>query len=759
VSDTSLVFALSTRNDTAEGMRDARETVQQESEAMAADVEQGGAGAATRFGEALKAGAAAAMVGVAALVAAGFAEALDQSRIAGRLAAQLGKTPAEAQRYGKLAGELYADAVTEDFQGAADAISAVMRAGIAPPDATNEQLKQIATQVTDLASTFELDLGQTANAVGQMLKTGLAEDGREAVDVLTRGLQEMGPRADDIADTFNEYSTIFRQLGVDATEATGLLSQGLKAGARDTDVVADALKEFVLITQAGKDETLEAFKKIGLNGKEMQKAFVEGGPAARDALDEVFDRLRAIKDPTERNTLALALFATKSEDTQKALLALDPSKAADALGEVGGAADKMGDALRDNSGTRVEAFKRSIQQNVVDFLGGTVIPAVTDFKDEFTRVFGGLWDDAGKGGEEGVDRVLKFFELLGQRLADKAVELAPKAIEALMKFGQRVADFIVANPETVLKIGVIAGAIATAAAALPALVAGALATAAVLMMVGFTKKMITTVHEKLTEWWTAFGTWVAQKASQAPAAFNALGVAIGQWFSGLWSRYVAGPVGRQWTSFITSVQALPGRSVTALSSLGTRLASTSSEAWTRFKTAAVSKAADFIGWVGRIPGRISSGVGSLKSLLYNKGRDVVTGLWNGISSLGGWLWSRVASFVSDNVVDAAKSFLHIGSPSKLMADEIGHWLPPGIAEGAEDNRRVLDDTLQGLVDPSLVTPSVTRSTGAVPLATSGASGGQTTVRVIVDGNDALTKVIRAIVVDVGGGDVQKAFGS
>jgi hypothetical protein len=71
---------------------------------------------------------------------------------------------------------------------------------------------------------------------------------------------------------------------------------------------------------------------------------------------------------------------------------------------------------------------------------------------------------------------------------------------------------------------------------------------------------------------------------------------------------------------------------------------------------------------------------------------------------------------------------------------------------------VLDATMSGLVDPALAAPETGRLSPA-PLATSGAAGGQTTVRIVVDGNEALTKVLRAIVVDIAGGDVQKAFGS
>lgn len=313
---------------------------------------------------------------IGAALMEGLGQAMEQGNITSRLQAQLGATPAEAEKYGKIAGSMFANGLTEDFQGAADAIRATMSSGLLPPGATNAQIQSISTKVNDLASTFELDLGQAANAVGQTMKNGLAPNAQTALDVITRGLQVMGPRADDIADTFNEYSTLFRQIGLSAADATGIMAQGMKAGARDTDVVADSLKEFVLIAQGGGKEVEGAFKSIGLNGKEMQKVFAEGGPKSKEALDKVFDSLRQVKDPADRSALALTLFGTKAEDMQKALFAIDPSKAEAALGKTEGAAKKMGDTLHSGPSHEITVFQRRLQQGVVNMMGSYVIPAL-----------------------------------------------------------------------------------------------------------------------------------------------------------------------------------------------------------------------------------------------------------------------------------------------------------------------------------------------------------------------------------------------
>ncbi|NJP75676.1 phage tail tape measure protein, partial [Streptomyces sp. C1-2] len=108
------------------------------------------------------------------------------------------------------------------------------------------------------------------------------KDGGEAIDTLFRGMQKLGPRADDIADTYNEYSTIFRSLGLNVKTTMGLFSQGMRNGARDTDVIADALKEFQIRATDGSTASAAGFKSLGLNAKDMTAQIARGGKGASD---------------------------------------------------------------------------------------------------------------------------------------------------------------------------------------------------------------------------------------------------------------------------------------------------------------------------------------------------------------------------------------------------------------------------------------------------------------------------------------------
>ncbi|WP_069737409.1 phage tail tape measure protein [Streptomyces sp. EN27] len=325
--------------------------------------------------------AGAAVVGVAAgaVLMQGITEAVDKQKATGKLKAQLDLSAADAKKAGAAAGKLYGSTVTESVDEAAAAVRATMSAGLAPPKATTKQLAQISTKVQDLQTLFEVDLGQAANAAGQAVKTGLAKNANEALDIMYRGFQIMGPRADDLADTFNEYSTIFRSLGLDMKTVTGLFSQGMKAGARDTDVVADALKEFQIRTTDGSKASAEGFELLGMSAKKSTAMFAAGGAGAAKGLQTVLDKLRAMKDPVDRNAASVALFGTKSEDLGQALYALDPSKAVADLGKVGGAAKRAGDDLRNNAQAKFEAFKRRGLMFLGDVTAKYVLPRLEDF--------------------------------------------------------------------------------------------------------------------------------------------------------------------------------------------------------------------------------------------------------------------------------------------------------------------------------------------------------------------------------------------
>jgi phage-related minor tail protein len=341
--------------------------------------QEAGQGFLGGIGGALKKGVAGVAAGAGVLFAAGFVEAVEQDKSNARLGAQLGLTEKESARAGKIAGSVYSKGYGESIDQVNDSLKSLAQNGVASINAPKKELVGLSKAALNLAETFDADVGESAKAAGQLIKTGMVKDAKGAFDLITRGFQTGADKAGDMLDTLNEYSTQFRDLGLTGSQAVGLLTQGLKAGARDSDIVADALKEFAIRAKDGSDTTKQGFDAIGLSADTMAQKFAKGGPGAAKALDMTLDRLRAIEDPAKRSQTAVLLFGTQAEDLQQSLFALDPSKATDALGKVGGAADRMGKTLHNTASNNIEVFKRQALQGLANFADKYALPALKSF--------------------------------------------------------------------------------------------------------------------------------------------------------------------------------------------------------------------------------------------------------------------------------------------------------------------------------------------------------------------------------------------
>lgn len=752
--DTSLVFALSSRDDTGPGMRSARETVNSETEGMADDVAANG----SKMGGALAAAGAAAGALAGAAIMSTLTQAMDMSEATTRLEAQLANTTADVGAATSAMTQVFTDGWGESATEVGDAIKSVT---LNMDEFTGNQqgLEDMTKAALGLSKAFDQEVNKTTAAAGQLVKTGLVDNFEEAMDLIASGLGSVANKSDDLLDTLNEYSTLFRRVGLDGKTALGLISQGLEAGARDSDAIADAIGIFSEMALAGGDKVNAAFKSIGLNGKDIGAKMRAGGDEATEALQQTMDALRGTDDATTRLTAAQTLFGDLANTQADALYALDPASAAAAGGfdDVAGAADKVVDKLEESPAMRLEAFKRGVQQHVIDFLGGQVLPAVIDFKDRFGATLKEAWAAAGDGGTEGTDRVLAFVAQLADRLYEKiSTELAPRAYAGLVEFGHKLADLAMTNPAELFKVAMIAGAIVLALTQLPLLISLALTTTAGIIIGSFISALADKVDEKAPEWWAAFTGWVSAKASEAGDAFSALGVAIGLWFSGLWSRYIADPVSRQWNAFTDSVASLPGMAWGALAGLGSALAGQAWNAGQSMKDAAVNRALSLISWIRGLPGNLVGALASEGYRFYNIGLDFVSGIWNGISGAGGWLWDQVTGFVGDYIIDPVRGILDMHSPSKVAADEIGHWIPAGIAVGIEDNAGVVADAMRGLVDPAAYRPTAPMAGPPRFAATLGAVQTQAHIRFeLTGGSRAFREFFQESVRITAGGNVIK----
>ena len=86
---------------------------------------------------------------------------------------------------------------------------------------------------------------------------------------------------------------------------------------------------------------------------------------------------------------------------------------------------------------------------------------------------------------------------------------------------------------------------------------------------------------------------------------------------------------------------------------------------------------------GKIIGKIVGGAMELIGDVWDLGKDIVAGVWSGISEKADWLKEKVTGFFT-GIVDGVKSVLGIQSPSKVFRDEVGQYIALGVAEGIDD---------------------------------------------------------------------------
>lgn len=115
--------------------------------------------------------------------------------------------------------------------------------------------------------------------------------------------------------------------------------------------------------------------------------------------------------------------------------------------------------------------------------------------------------------------------------------------------------------------------------------------------------------------------------------------------------------------------------------------------------------------IGQIPGIVSQVFTAFTTADWGSiGSNIISGICSGISGAAGWLWDTLTGALG-GLVDSALEFLGIHSPSTVMRDLVGQWIPKGIGVGIEKGEpsmlRSARGMATGLVDA--VRSSVSRA--------------------------------------------------
>ncbi|WP_318371835.1 phage tail tape measure protein [Enterobacter sp.] len=298
--------------------------------------------------------AAALGLGTAGLYAGSalMAPAVHAEKSGALIAARQGEDSASGKEYAGVIKSINASGVSSDLEQITEAVSAVRSTLGAMGDVGEAELDRISRKALDMQTAFGSEAAESIQIAGIMMKNGLAKNSDEALDLIVSGMQRVSAQMrGEMPEILHEYSTHFRNLGFTGAEAMSLLVDMSKQGKFALDKTGDAIKEFSIRGSDMSKNSVAAYKQIGLDAEKMSQAIATGGEKARVAMQKTARGLLSIKDPAERANAAIALFGTPIEDLSidqipKFLGALAGAK--NRLGDVSGAAEKMGDTLRDN---------------------------------------------------------------------------------------------------------------------------------------------------------------------------------------------------------------------------------------------------------------------------------------------------------------------------------------------------------------------------------------------------------------------------
>jgi hypothetical protein len=179
--------------------------------------------------------------------------------------------------------------------------------------------------------------------------------------------------------------------------------------------------------------------------------------------------------------------------------------------------------------------------------------------------------------------------------------------------------------------------------------------------------------------------------------------------------------------------------------------------WDQIKSGVSNRATSLVGWLRGLPGRILRALGNLGGLLYNAGRNLLVGLWNGIVSMANWLQRSLVNLVRRIVPGPVARILGIASPSKVFAG-FGANLAEGMALGMDRNQGLVSDAAAALAGAATGGGSVAATSRPAPVGAAAGRGGPIVAesRLLLDSrgsrlDEVVIEIVRRAVKNQGGG--------
>lgn len=452
----------------------------------------------------------------------------------------------------------------------------------------------------------------------------------------------------------------------------------------------EAMKSSMKTLANAAESNSAAFEELGISQEELASLNQE------QLFERTISALQGVEDTTQRTYLAGktlgrgatelgALLNTSAEDTQRMR---------DRVHELGG-------VMSDEAVKDAAAYKDSLQdmQTAISGFGRGI---VQDFLPSFTQVMDGVAEIFSGDAGSGVGMILDGIGGIGQKI----VEAVPQVIEAgrqivsgvIQGIAERLPDILTNGMETIKQY---AGGMLEN---LPEVITS---MGEILNnIVDYILTNLPTILEKGAELISYLANGISQNM---PAILNA----IGQVLMNLLQTIIA-HLPQLLSAGVKLIISLVTGMLQILGSVRSAAGNIAQSALSRLLGFVGQMLSAGVRWVGSVISGLISGAGRLASSAASiarqalssflsiswgsVGSNIISGIVSGLWGAAGSLFNSLRNIASE-ALSAAKSILKIGSPSKVFRDEVGQWIPEGIAVGIDMNADAVDKAVADLANP------------------------------------------------------------
>lgn len=583
---------------------------------------------------------------------------------------------------------------------------------------TVDELGASLAQVTPTASAFGVSFEQVGASLAVMTASGtstaqattqlnslIAELGKTGT-VASNNLAKAAEGTQYAGMSFNEMM----DAGADLGDVLGMISaQADKDGVSMVDMFSSI--------EAGK-AALSIFSGEGETFKNDLEQMATSADVVGDAYSTVSDSLEF---KTQRIKTSFSNMATGLFEVVSGPLADAADGAADALASITQGFNENGvagvaDAL-------MGLFENAAQQIMAFDWGGTadkIVAGITDFIEgdgtgRFLETASNIVVSIAQGLGQAVPKLLPALVKLVAHIVTNLIKQAPKLINAgLQLIANLAVGLVQALPDIASAIWQVICCIGDAIAQLPGIIGA------------YYDTLLSGIGQWCSDMWAKASEGMSNLVSGIVSWIQQLPEKIWTWLVNTVAKVLAWrqqmidnatqAMSEMISNIISWVQQLPSKVWTWLVNTVTKLLAWRQQMITNASKAMSEMISKIVSWLQQLPSKVWTwlvntankvvqwgiqlaqkgaaaakklfdsvvdGIKDLPDKITSIGADIVTGLWNGISSGWDWLKDKVSGLAT-SLLDAAKDALGINSPSTEFRDQVGRWGPPGIAEGFDD---------------------------------------------------------------------------